>query len=153
MGAGEYEAGDEDVGGEDPVATPSDPRAVTLPAAVKFDLATKGFPLDSDGLYLSAHPVDQAVNMALGVVAGSIASDPAFGSRLRRIRFASNGPVLQKAVEDAVRIALAARLSAGDISILKIETDAPARGSLFVAVSYVNLRLDSTTRTARAQLV
>lgn len=153
MGAGEYEAGDADWAGEDPITAPSDPRAVTLPAAVKFDLATKGFPLDSDGLYISAHPVDQAVNLALGVVAGSIASDPAFGNKLRRIRFAAGGPVLQKSVEDVVRIALADRLAAADISILKVETDVPARGSLFVAVSYVNLRLDPTPRTARAQLV
>lgn len=146
MGAGSYEAGAGGAG-EDPVADPSTPRAVTMPRAAKFDAASKAFPFDDDGRLQDAHPVDQEVALALWVVAGTLASAPELGHGLRSVRLDS---ARKKAVEDAVRLALAALLSRGDIEVLGIESASPQRGALAVEVTYRNLRADATkTRSAK----
>lgn len=137
-GAGAYGAG---IGpaGFDPIADPTAPRAVVAPAAILFQLNGRDFPLDANGLHTSIHPVDQVVAIAVGVSLGMIGTSPSAGNRLRRITHVG-APSTRRAVVDAIRLALADKVSAGDISIDGIDYEAKAFGGFKVALRYKNLR-------------
>lgn len=137
-GAGSYGAG-MGPAGFDPVADPSAPRRVTPPRALLFQLNGFDFPLDDDGLYQAVHPVDQWVALQVGVSLGAIGTSATAGNRLRRITHVG-APSTQREVEDAIRIALAAKVNDGSIRIDAIEYEAKSFGGFKVALTYTNLR-------------
>lgn len=142
MGAGEDEAG---LGamGEDPVEDPTLPRNVTMPEAARFDGRTKDFPLDSDGRYQATTSATQGVMMSLLV--------RELG-RLRGLRPVP-GPGLQRAAEDAVRIALLRRVAAGQIEVKSITATANNYGGVSLSVDFVDLTIDTDrTQTAKANI-
>jgi hypothetical protein len=109
--------------------------------SARFDLAARGFPFEQDGALATAHPVDQAVHLALGVARGSIASAPGFGLGLDRSA-ALHERDRDARVRMAVERALAHLIARGDIALRSVATSAPPpAGRLVVVVEYVNLRL------------
>jgi hypothetical protein len=146
MGAGGFGAG---LGGfgDDPVADPSAPRAVVLPAALYLKGSTLDYPLNSAGLYQLLHPVDAWVALALVVRRGTLASVPTAGQRLREITRIGNKRAISQAT-DLVNLALKERVDNGDITIRKITVESTG-GRLSVAVEYVNNRLKPATFTTR----
>ncbi len=144
MGAGEFDAGVDDIAGEDPLPAISPPRDVTPPAALLYDGATRAHPLDADGRYLGIHPVDQRVALALLVTLGSVSSVPGLGSGLRKIKKITRKTPAE--VRNAVDLALADLVDAKDIEVRRVDIEvrgAPT-GGFAVAVSYVNKRLTSS---------
>jgi len=105
-----------------------------------FDLQTRTFPHDADGKLILVHWVDQAVSFALGVSQGTFAPQSKLGNRLNKIKRAG-GQGLNAAVEDAVREALQALVQRKDIGVTEIIIATPTRGQIYVAVSYMNLRV------------
>lgn len=139
MGAGSFAAG-LGLAGLDPLPPQNQPRNVSPPAALYFDGASKGFPLDSNGHYLSIHPVDQAVALALLVKLGSLASAPEMGAA-----FASITKILPSTVATATgyaNTALQTFVTNQQIKILDIAvTTGSPKGSFSVTVTYINLIL------------
>ncbi len=145
-GAGTSPAGEEPCGEYVlPAATAA--RIVSAPASLYFDGATASNPLDANGRYLSLHPVDQAVALALIVRQGTISSAPNVGAKFRTIKkIVGNTTAV---ADDYARQALATLLAAKSISIRSIEVEAfPKTGGLAIAVNYVNLRTQKP-QTAR----
>jgi hypothetical protein len=140
MGAGEDEAG---LGamGEDPVEDPTLPRDVTMPEAARFDGRTKDFPLDSDGRYQATTSATQGVMLSLLV------------RELGRLRALRPGPGLQRAAEDAVRIALLRRVAAGQVEVKSVTATANNYGGVSLSVDFVDLTIDTDrTQTAKANI-
>lgn len=137
-GAGDFPAGD-GAAGYDPVAEPTAPRNVTAPRALLFQLNGFDFPLDENGLYAEADPVDSFVQLNVGIVLGAIGTSPEAGNRLRRITHVG-APSTQREVEDAIRGRLAERVTAGDVRIDAINYEARPFGGFKVELSYTNLR-------------
>jgi hypothetical protein len=147
MGAGDFPAGSGPAG-SDPVVSTGPALTNSFPVP-KFDAGLKDFPLDEDGHYISVHPVDQAVNLALGVQDGKVASVSGLGNALKAIVYAG-GPRLQNEVTTAVRNALRKLLNAGDIELGPITVEPVAFGGFLVAVEWRNLRvLNAQNRTSR----
>lgn len=133
--------------GHDPVVTSE---AVLPPAdvaATLFDGQTLDFPLDdldSDAAnWTAVHPVDQEVELALLIPAGTIGSALDVGHTYRDVDIGA--PSLQADVEDRTRQALRRPLARGDIRINRIEASAENR-QLRVAVYYANLRSADPSR-------
>lgn len=132
--------------GDSPVSF--SPKAI-LPAidgkqVALFDMATRSFPRDENGVLRTIHWVDQAVALALGVTNGKFTAQPSLGNRMRYIR--RNSPArLQAEVEDAVRIALKSLHDRQDILVTRIDVSQPVRSQTLVVVWYVNLRLETKT--------
>lgn len=129
--------------GADPVAA-SSPSVIhaptTTPSLPKFDIGSRAFVTNADGTLVQVHPVDQEVNLALGIEEGQIASAKTVGHRIRKIARAG-GPDLVARVTDAVNIALSLPLTRKDIKILDVSVDATTvRGRIATAVTYLNLR-------------
>jgi len=143
MGAGDFGAG-EGLAGED-VLPDIVPRTVTAPIALRFDGKTRDFLLDDGGRYLSVHPVDQRVALALLILKEKLASAPEVGSGLWKIAYAG-GPTLIAEVNDHVRQTLQAMIKAGDIELLAVAVEIPARGTFLVQVDYLNKRLIESER-------
>jgi len=137
MGAGNFPAGFGPAG-LDPLPDPVPPRSVTPPAALRYDGATKDFPLDANGHYLGIHPVDQAVALALLIGLGTISSARNTGAAFRQIKRITPSTVAQ--ATDMANAALKDLVRAKKIEILDIsvETRVPP-GATLVAVSYTNL--------------
>ena len=87
MGAGDYDAGDTDIAGEDPIAALSAARGLIPPAALVFDGATRTFLSDDDGRLKSVHPVDQKVALAVLIQQKKLSSTPDTGSTLKEIKY------------------------------------------------------------------
>lgn len=136
MGAGSFAAG-LGLAGLDPLPPANPPRNVSPPAALYFDGASRGFPLDAQGHYLGIHPVDQAVAVALIVSLGSLSSAPEVGAAFTSIKRV--GPSTVATATDYANRALATLVQAKKIQILGIVVTTPTRGSIVVTVSYVNL--------------
>lgn len=136
--------------GADSVAAPSAQVVIAAsPTAPAFDLGTRAFAQNADGTLASVHPVDQEVNLALGIEEGSIASAKDVGHRFRRIIRAA-GPTVAAAVRDEANRALARPLARRDIKILSVDTDSTkVRGRIIAIVHYTNLR----TQTVQASPV
>ena len=142
MGAGEFDGG-LGLAGEDPLPELTAARNVTPPAALWFDGATADFLLDpANGLYLSLHPVDQQVALALCIRQNTLGSAPEVGNLLRTIR--KLGATTAAAADTMVRNALSSLILNHDIDLRKVEVQTRTpQGQLLVAVSYHNLRRDS----------
>lgn len=137
MGAGSFPAG---LGlcGLDPLPNPVPPRSVTFPVALQYDGQSKDFLLDANGEYLSIHPVDQAVALALILGLGTISSAPSAGAAFRQIKRITN--TTPKQAEDMVRAALRDLVNAKKISIVTINVETRmTQGSTLIDVTYVNL--------------
>src|SRR5258706_11011806 len=106
MGAGDSPAGVGPAGFDPPLPLPP-PTAFSPPQAALFDLATRMFPLmtDGSGRLREVHPIDQAVALGLGLVQGTIGSAPEIGAKFDRLRRASLKD-LQKECEFMVEQAL-----------------------------------------------
>lgn len=151
MGAGDFPAG-MGPAGLDPFNEPSVTRNVRPPAALRFDLRTRDFITDANGLYVSIHPVDQKVGLALGLIAGTIASDPTLGNKVRTMKYAG-GPSVVSTVRDFVQQALSNLLAAKEIELVAVKVDPPLNGSIVYAVEYVNLALlADNKKTAKGSL-
>ena len=137
-GAGFYGAGSEPAG-YGPVLSPTAPRAVTPPRAILFQLNGFDFPLDDNGLYQDVHPTDQWVALQVGIVLGTVASSPTVGSALRSITHVG-APSTKREAQDAIRVALAPKITDGSILVESIDYEAKSFGGFKVALRYQNLR-------------
>lgn len=149
MGAGDFPAG---VGpaGFDPVAFVSPALQFTPPLAALFDLGTRTFPFmtDGSGRLQSVHPVDQQVNLALGLIEGTVTSVKDLGASFARLQRASLADLQKEGALMANR-ALARLISNNDIEVREVTATRPIPGRVYIAVNYVNLRLQGTaTRSA-----
>ena len=109
-----------------------------------FDPAVKGFPFDSDGNAKLAHPVDQAVALAVGVPLGTIAWAPSTGIDLQAIRRAPPN-ALATTITYEVRRALATLIAAEDITFISAPLRRDANERPFFDVNYVNRRRPQTS--------
>ncbi len=146
MGAGDDPAGD-GLAGEDALVSSGPPRSVTPPVALRFDGATADYPLDSEGRYVSIHPVDQRVALALIPRLGTVASVPELGNGLRSIRKITRATPNE--ARSHVDRALASLIRAGDIRLLSVAVEThPRTGAILCAVSYTNLRTSPPSKSA-----
>lgn len=153
MSAGEHLAGELDLAGEDPSSASPQPRRAALPRALLFDGATRTYLMDGDGRFLDVHPVDHEVALAVLVELGTIASSPATGSTLRRVKYLG-GPTLKTEVAERLRTAVARPLQGGDIQELSITVETTTPWALFVRFEYVNKRLaGSPTRAVEVTTI
>jgi hypothetical protein len=117
----------------------SPPVKRTVLAAILYDPQTKRFDPNT-----SMHPVDQFVTLALTTAFGSLKSVPKQGLVKPSLR--TPGGSLNRRSLDAVRVALKAAIDAGDIELVAVEpiVDASSSGRLILAVTYKNLRINTT---------
>jgi hypothetical protein len=137
MPAGTFPAG---IGpcGLDPLPDPLPARDVSPPVALRFDGATQDFPLDANGRYLSIHPVDQQVALALLIGLGTLPSVPTVGAAFRQITRITNATETQAA--NMARAALAKLVAAKEVQIVTIDVEVRLpQGSTSIAVTYLNL--------------
>lgn len=149
MGAGDLPAGD-DLAGDGFTLVQSRPRNVTPPAAVLYDGATRGFPLDDAGLYVEEHPTDQKVGLALIVLQGTLAGSPTVGSVLRAKRLLNRDTILTE-ITYATKAALADLLKAKEIALVRVDVEIPTgsqESRLLVRVLYENLLLNAALAKA-----
>ncbi len=137
MGAGSFGAG---IGpmGLDPVAEASPPRNAKPPAALWWDAGTRDYLRDDNGFFLSLHPVDQKMAIALTHALGTNTSVPKHGARFPEIRYAG-GPALGNKIADMAKQATAATVNAGEAKILSVRHTLPAPGAIAIFVEYENL--------------
>jgi hypothetical protein len=139
MGAGNFPAGT-GFAGLDPVApySPS-PQAGSPPEAMVFDLTTRQWVINDDGTMASQHPVDQEVQLALGIEFGKIPCVPADGNTLRQITRAA-GDQLESEVDDAVHNAIDYLVASNSISLDQINVFPFSATNAFIAqIVYTNL--------------
>lgn len=93
---------------------------------------------------VAMHPVDQAVSIALTVALGALKSVP--GQGIAKVSLRAPAATLNRRALDAVRAAIKRQLDAGDIQLLSVEPiiDSSSSGRLILAVSYRNLRTNTT---------
>lgn len=111
----------------------------TMPRMVFFDGTTRDFPLDDDGRYVDIHPVDHAVQFAMFLEFGRVASALEAGNTLRSVGSPIGAGVALE-IDSRVRTALRSLVQRRLISVSRIEHQAPNRHTLFVALTYVNLQ-------------
>lgn len=117
----------------------------TGPVAAMFDGATRDVPLDDDGHYLGVHPIDQAVALRCLIARSKLAAHPELGNDL--LNETHNDPLRRQAVvENALRAreCLGELVEAGDIEIVRIETDANVvsqTNATLAVLTYRNLRI------------
>ena len=141
FGAGSSPAGALPMGAN-PLIFPAVPVPGTLPAALNYDAASRS-------LTTAIHPVDQQVQLLLTVEQGSVPSLGPVGQRYRaRFRGAPQKHIPALAL-DETKVALAALLASGDVSLTSVTVRSMSPGSNLVVVRYVNLRnpqsIDPTT--------
>ena len=116
--------------------------------AAWYDGASRTILLNPDGTAQELHPVDQEVVFDLSNKLGSIASDPTRGLDTDAIRHAQDSAKLSTA-QDRVNLCLAASLARGDIEIVGVQVeDPPVAGRLGISVTYKNLRLAASSKSA-----
>lgn len=119
------------------------------PQAHLFSPMTHDAVLLPGGSLLAAHPVDQAVALALGIKRGSIGSAPDQGNTLGDIEHA--GRDLESQVEQRVQQALSVLIDRGDIRLDGVVTVRQPSG-WYADVNYQNLRLlPAALRSQRLQ--
>lgn len=154
MALGDYLAG-LGLAGYDPQIPPGAPRNVQPPAALRFDGASRDFPLDANGFYQESHSVDQEVDLVLCVSRGAIASASSVGNKLRTISRVSKS-VAEALARTYIREGLAPLVAAKSIQVQDIAIDQSVPGRLLFAVTYLNLELAYVTgnkaRTVNAEL-
>jgi hypothetical protein len=139
MGAGDTQAGSAPAG-IDPPPSPTPPRDVQPPQALLFDGATRDVPLDANGRYEEADPVDHRVAVALFSTLAAIPSAQEIGNTVAKAPIDDPAP-LQRDVEARVRAALKDELDAQNIALLTIAATVTVRWRIQVTVVYQNLRL------------
>lgn len=139
-GAGGFPAGTEPAGDDlGPDAVPLGP--VRPIQAVLIDPSSGQYVLESDGQFLSIHPVDQIVIHKLATTVGTMPSVSTFGQTLL-----TSVPVLDSKaaarIRNVITTALDELIKAGDITIvsLEVELDDTVGGSLS-QLTYTNNRL------------
>ena len=137
MGMGDFPAGCGPAG-LDPIVATTARAKKSPPQALQYDLATRRFVQNADGSMASVHPIDQQVDLAMGIALGSLPGTPTQGNRLRRIQRAA-GQTLQREVEDAVYDALNLLTTAKKITVLAVLVATPAPGQVIVQLVYVNM--------------
>jgi hypothetical protein len=139
MPAGSYGAGSGGAG-FDPLFV-SDSTLGAPTRALRYDLATRRFVEDGAGGFVDIHPVDQKVALLLGTEQGSLPSVATMGQRYRARVNGIDPRLIPAVVLDETRVTLAALLTAQDIELLDVKTDAASfRGRVVIAVTYRNLR-------------
>ena len=133
-----------------------------IPAAVWWDAYQKTFTENPDGTALEVDPIDQQVQTLITIEQGSIPSLGNVGQRYRRRLMGAPPQQVLTIVIDETNIALAALISAGDITLGTITVDQSVRGRYIISVQYVNNRplnafganntASTRTRTAQVQL-
>ena len=109
--------------------------------AVWWDAYQKTFTENPDGTSLYVHPIDQRVQLLITIEQGSIPSLGKIGQRYRARLIGIPQNQIPTVCLDETRVTLAALLSAGDISLFGVDTDASVRGRVKIRVRYKNLRL------------
>ncbi|MGN6107662.1 MAG: hypothetical protein ACTHU0_21310 [Kofleriaceae bacterium] len=131
--------------------TASSPREVSTPVALYFNPTTRDFRIDDEGRYLSMHPVDQAVALAVFHALGAIPAAADVGSIVRRIQYAG-GPRLVAEVTDSIRQAVVDLAKAGDVREERIEVKTGGFGGVSVLYVYTNLRTKKTGQEVTVQI-
>ncbi len=115
-------------------------RIAVTPVALEFDGLTLDFPpLDANGRFISAHPVDTKVFHRLRIVSGSMRSAPATGNDIGNQAYI-DPLTIEAQVRDQVRLALEDMVAAGDITDRGLELDLSVRGRVALLYTYTNLR-------------
>lgn len=148
--AGDYDAGEDDFG--DALPSP-DATLIAQPlAALFFDPATRRHALRTDGTFVYIHQVDARVINALNIAREKFAAVKDTGAAFWKLGSAFD-PRAKRKVEDWARQALAALISAGDITLEGVELEVVGSYSMQITVSYLNRRLyPFTTQTASVRL-
>lgn len=132
--------------GVDSVQPPSPRQTLPPQGAPIFQLSRRQFVQQADGTFVTGDEVDQAVALALGIASQTIGSAPTIGSTVKALgRLAP--ATRAAAIQDAVQVALQALLDASLITVVGIDIDVSTRGQTLLAVSYWNLRRNSTVPT------
>ena len=114
--------------------------------AVKYDVYSRSTP-DYNGLVESMDPIDQRVRLILSTPKGQISSVPDHGIDLTDVATSLRSR-LASAANLAVKDALAALISAGQIELNNVTTDVVGT-TIVITVDYTNLQ---TTKTNLIQV-
>lgn len=139
MGLGQFPAG---VGpyGFDPVPDPTPVTPATEMQSAYFDLGLRDVPLDDDGNLKQMHPVDQAMQLAIGMRTGTFKARPTDGIKLAELQRLAPARRLATVITK-VNAAANDLIKNGDVRIELVELiDQDVRGRLFFVVHYFNLR-------------
>lgn len=139
MGAGDDGAGEDGGAGYDSVADVPAARAVVPPHALYLDASVMDFPLDSDGRYVSVHPVDHLAEMLLIPELKTITAAPGQGSPWTDLEIADEATMTARATE-IVMARWRDLIARGDITRVTVRSYAKDGGRAYVRVSYVNER-------------
>lgn len=148
MGMGAFPAG-VGLAGADP-AFGSDRVDREPSAGLHVDGLSLDHELDEDGHYRSVHPVDAEVWLNLRAAAGWIKSATDVGQTISKLTHIDER-LLQRQVEDRVRLALANLTNRRAIRIDQIVGTTSVRGRIDASVTYVNL-LSKDKRPKRVPL-
>jgi hypothetical protein len=96
---------------------------------------------------LAVHPVDQQVQLLLTIEQGSVPALGAVGQRYRERMLGCTSAQAQGIALDETKVALAALLKAGDVTILSVTVNAKTVGRKLINVNYRNNRLPSTSNS------
>lgn len=117
-GAGWFPAGAGGAGFGTPDES-SSPRTVTPPWALFLDPATRDFPVDEDGQYVSAHPIDHQAMMRLIPAKGTIASAQAQGGPWKGLEIA-DAATMTRRMREYVSAAWRDLIANGDVRIVDV---------------------------------
>lgn len=118
-----------------------------LPAAVNWDASIRAFTVNPDGTKKPVHPVDQQVQLLLTIEQGTIPALGPIGQRYRKRMVGCTSAQANGIAMDETKVALAALLKAGDVTILSVKVDANVVGRKLIHVNYRNNRLPATANT------
>jgi hypothetical protein len=127
--------------------------SVNAPNAIRYEGATRDWPLDANGQYQRIHWVEQAFALGCCTRKGKIKSAPNVGHTLFELKVLG-GLNLSAEIEDRLRnaIPIASLLKNREAEITRIEHSSNPQGQLRVAVYFKNLVVDRT-RVLRADAV
>jgi hypothetical protein len=116
---------------------------VRISTALRYEGASRDWPVDANGQYQRVHWVDQAFALGCLIRKGAIKSDPSIGNTLFEIKYLG-GDNLAAEIEDRMRTATPVQslLRDGSASIYKIDHSWNRQGQLRVGIYYRNLVVD-----------
>jgi len=146
MPAGDAPAGaPSETAGFNAVFVGAAPGVPFLPRAEAFDPSTKRFYLqDANGNYIDVHPVDQIMALRCTTLVGQSKSATDLGTRLAIVCARQpSSRVPQLAYSEVSRV-VADLIANGDILLISVVSNTAVRGRNLFAITYVNLRSEST---------
>jgi len=117
-GAGHFPAGAGGAGFGTPGES-STPGTTTPPWALFLDPATRDFPVDESGQYVSVHPVDHQAMMRLLPAQGTIVSAPAQGGPWKTLEI-SDAATMTRRMRECVQAVWRDLIANGDVRIVDV---------------------------------